>query len=278
MSWNIGSAQNSGWDIGSAQGAVAEQGIYITGTGITPFYLRINKFTPKTKLSLKWENVSDNAWVAVDRGTDADVYLSEITIIGTETKINQFITEIEANRSIGSNYVTLHNFNEVDDQIFGLDVDYSGSIDVTVIDYNKRPQRTLNSWEFTFTLQALSISYDGTPSLPTVTPEIGYSSYTDRTIEKKETYDNTFYYFDKVSDAGVFEGIFELLRENAQEFKRYLCSTIRGDDMTITISGVSYPLGPNRGTGAVSVKVLEFKEEQVNINRWRYSLKLAEAI
>lgn len=252
--------------------------ILVSGTGITPFYTYLYRFAPKTKLALKWGQLADNNFFAVDRGAGSDVYESEVILIGTETKINQFITEIEANRAAGSNVISLSNFNGVDDQLFGLDVDYSGSINATIVDYDDRPQRTLNSWSFKFTIRAIAPSLTGTASLPTVTPEITYKSYTDRTVKKIDTYDGNFSYFDKGADSGIFEGVFELFLSDAKRFKRYLCSTIRGDDMTIAISGVDYPLGPNRPTGSVDVKVIDFKEEQININRWSYTLKLVEVV
>ena len=252
--------------------------ILLTGPGITPLYFFVNSFKPTTKLSLKWIQLSDNNYAAVDRGVDSDVYTSKVKIIGLEADINQFITELEANRVNGSNVVTMSGFSGVDDQIYGLNFNYSQDITATVISYDKRPQRTLSSWSFEFTIQAISYTLLSSPSLPTTTPEIGYKSYTDRTISKIDTFDGTFSYSDENCDSGVFDGTFELCTSDAKSFKQYLCSTIRGGEMTITISGVDFPLGPNRGTGAIDVKVIEFVEEQININRWRFILKLTEVI
>lgn len=277
INWAIGASQPGGWNIGASQAAPdIPGGIKISGDGITSFYLYVNSFQPETILSIQWEKLSDNNYVAVDRGASSDEYISEITIIGTETKINQFITEIEANRASGNNVITLSNFSNTDDQLFGMDIDYTSDITATIVGYGKRPQRTLNSWQYRFKLKAISYTLQSSPSLPTLSPEIGYSSYSDRTILKIDSYDGTFYYSDSESDTGVFDGVFELFTSDAESFKSYLCQTVRGGTMTLSLSGADYPLGPNRPTGSIDTKVLEFKEEQVNINRWRYTLKLAE--
>lgn len=253
--------------------------MYISGTDITPFNLYRFKFKPKTDIALQWHKVSNGNWVAVDRGAEEDIYKTELYIYGTEAEINNFISELEANRSGETYYFTLSNFNEIDDQIFGADIDYSGSLDVTVIDWSKRKQKQFKSYTLQLTLQLIEYPYPytGTPSLPTLKPLIGYTGDNEYSVEKIDSYDNSFTYIDQNKDTGIFEASFIFNHTDMNAFRRYLMSTIRGSSMSISsIAGVAYPFGVNRGGYPISVKVLDFIDELLNINFWSAKLKLAE--
>lgn len=255
--------------------------MYITGTGITPFIFMNFRFKPITKISLQWVQVANGNWVATDLGAAQDIYQSELSIFGTETVINNFIEQIELNRANETNYFALSQFNQVDDQIFGADIDYSGSLDVTVIEWKKRQQRQFKTYILNLTLQLIEYPYpySGTPSLPTLKPQIGYVGDSLYTVNKIDSYDNTFTYIDHSCDTGIYEGDFHFNHTDMKAFRRYLMSTIRGSTMTInTLNGVTYPFGINRGTYPITVKVLDFKDELINLNYWNIHLKLAENI
>lgn len=253
----------------------------VSGSDIVTFTLLRFQSKPKTSIALQWIELTNGNWISVDRGASQDIYQSEISLYGTETEINNIIDQIEANRVGGDNYFTLSSFNEVDDQIFGADIDYSSSLDVTVIDWKKRKQKQFKSFTLNITLQLVEnpYPYDGTPSLPTLRPLIGYTGDSTYTINKIDSYDNTFEYIDHESDTGFFEGVFILTQAEMKAMRRYLLSTIRGSAMSISaIQGVTYPFGTKRGGYPISVKVIDFEDTLININFWNLKIKLVENI
>ena len=253
----------------------------VTGTDIVQFDVFRFSNTPETFPALNWVQTADNNWVAVDRGADNDVYQSKLVFYGTETEVDNIIDQFEANRAGETNYFILSQFNEVDDQIFGADIDYSGTVDATIVKWGKRKQKNFKvfTWDCTVQLIEDPYPYSGTPSLPTLKPIIGYQADSNWSIIKLDTYDNTFTYIDHDKDSGIFEGTFILGQTDMKNFRRYLLSTIRGGDMTISgVSGVTDPFGPKRGGYPITVKVLDFKDEMININFWKIKMKLAEVI
>jgi hypothetical protein len=253
----------------------------VTGTDINQF--DVFRFTnkPKTTPALKWELLSNGNYVAVDRGADNDIYESELSFYGAQTEIDNIIDELEANRAGGTNYFTLSQFNGVDDQIFGADIDYSGTLDVTVTKWGKRKQKEwlVFTWSCTVQLIEDPYLYTGTPSFPAFKPIIGYRADSTWTVKKMDTYDNTFTYIDHNKDTGIFEGTVILNNTDMNGFRRYLLSTIRGGDMTVSsIAGLSELFGSKRGSIPSNVKVLEFRDEMININFWHVKLKLAEIV
>jgi len=253
----------------------------VTGIDIVQFdVLRFNA-KPKTEIALNWVQTADGNYKAVDRGATNDVYQSEVTFYGTETEINDIIDEFEANRSGGTNYFTLSQFNTIDDQIFGADIFYTLGLDVTIVKWGKRKQKQFKSFTWSCTMQLIEdpYPYSGTPTLPTLKPIIGYRGDSTWTIKKLDTYDNTLTYVDHEKDVGIFEGTFVLNQTDMKNFRRYLLSTIRGGDMVISdISGVTYPFGTKRGGYPITVKVLDFEDELMDINYWRIKMKLAEVV
>lgn len=253
----------------------------ISGTGIVTFDVFRFSNKPVTQVALDWKQTADDNWVAVDRGASNDIYQSEIVFYGTELEVTDIIDSFESNRIGGTHYFTLSQFNGVDDQIFGADIDYSSSIDVTIVKWGKRKQKQFKSWTWTCTMQMIEdpYVYSGSPSLPTLKPLIGYRGDATWTILKTDTYDNTFTYIDYDKDTGIFEGIFVMDNTDMKAFRRYLLSTIRGNNITISsIAGVSDPFGTRQSTYPITAKVLDFSDEMLNINFWKVKVKLAEVI
>jgi hypothetical protein len=252
----------------------------ISGTNIVTFTLLRFRSKPKTTIALKWQQVANGNWVSVDRGASVDIYQSEITTYGTETEINNIINQFEANRQGGTNYFTIDQFNGVDDQLFGADIDYSSTLNVTVVKFKKRRQKNFKVFKFDFTLQLTSTySYSGTPSLPSLKVQIGYTGSSNWDIDKQDSYSNSFTYIDHNADIGILQGTLLMTQTEMKAFKRYIMSTIRGGNMVISsIGGVTYPFGPKRGTYPITVKVLDIQEELININRWSVKFKFAEVV
>ena len=253
----------------------------VTGTDIVQFDVFRFNAVPETTAALNWIQAADGNWLAVDRGATNDVYKSKVTFYGTETEVDNIIDQFEANRAGGTNYFTLSQFNIIEDQIFGADIYYTSGMDATIVKWDKRKQKQFKSYTWSCTMQLIEdpYPYSGTPSLPTLKPLIGYQGDSTWTIKKLDTYDNTFTYIDHEKDTGIFEGTFILGQTDMKNFRRYLLSTIRGGDMIIAdIAGVTNPFGSKRGGYPITVKVLDFKDELININFWRIKMKLAEVV
>ena len=226
----------------------------ITGSGISsPLRVEIDTdFQPRYVRALKWARCSSGKWVAADRTSSADMYQCEVTVNGYEPEINTLLSTIYDNRTASSgtpNQLTLSNFADTE-KIFGEDVDH-GSIDATVIDVGIRQQRSFNSFAVRIKFQAISPSFLGsaTGAITLDNWDYQYAAYSQRTIDKHDTYSGDFYYADQRADRGVFEGVAYISNANMQIFLRTLASQ-RAAAITTTISGVGSPFGPNRSTGS----------------------------
>ena len=248
------------------------------GGGVTRFTVLRFSFKPKTVPAIKWTQLANGNWRGIDRGYQQDKYYSEVYFYGNEAEINNIITQIEINRQ-GSSLLYIDEFNSIDDQLFGADIDYSGGLDVTIVKWEKRKQKSFKVFELkvTFLLVESTIPFTGTPSNITLKPIEGYIGTSDYTINKLQSYTNNVSYIDHNSDSGIFEGTFQIQHSDMNKFRRYLLSTIRAGTLTISdFAGVSYPFGPKRGSYPINTKVLKFIDQLLNVNYWQLKLTLAE--
>lgn len=235
----------------------------LSGTGIvTPIELKINDFEPSTEYSLEWSKTSSGNWQASDRGSTYDVYDSKIKVSGHEYYINQVLSAIEANRQ-QTNVLTLTCFNNVDDLIFGADVDYSSGLSVTVTKLGERKQKSWHVFSLSITLRVLSPSFTGSSTLPALRylsrNYVGDSTFT---VVKKDYYDGSMVYFDENKDDGEFSGEFIFTLADMRSMRRYV-ATQRGATVSIpNIYGVLFPFS-SRGTSTypVSCKILSFEDK-----------------
>jgi len=254
----------------------------LSGTGIsTPFELKVTKYRPITTYGIEWIKTSSGNYVSTDRGASNDTYESEIVVSGHEYYINQVLSAIQDNRAADNHVLSLDTFNQVDDKIFGCDVDYSSGVTCTVVKLSSRKQRSWRGFGVTMILRALSPSFTGSASLPALQyiPK-GYEGDATYTVTKYDTYDGSFTYLDEEYDAGQWTGDVILTSANMQGLRRYL-ATQRGSTISIpAIAGVAYPYGPRRGsTYPLSVKVTEFKDNGMwGEGYWTATLTLNEVV
>jgi hypothetical protein len=201
-----------------------------------------------TKLAINWRQVSSGNYVGTDRGSTADVYEAKFSIYGTESTINSFIDEIEANRtaypSASSYILTLGSFQS-GEYIFGENVDHTGSISATLLSIPKRKQGSFKGFGLAdMYIRALSVSFTGASSLPTLQFCIpGGELDSDYTIRKNDTYDGTMAYKDHQADSGIFEGTFKLTNANMILIRNYIRTQRTGNFTLSDTFGVSYPFG-----------------------------------
>jgi len=216
----------------------------VSGTGITPFTAKILPgYRPLTSLAIKWRKKADGNYSGTDRGSSADVYQTKIALFGKESVINNFIDEVEANRTAQSHVLQLSTFSDTE-YIFGRDVDHSGTINATIVEMDDRGQQSWKSWGLEMRLQMLSPAFSGSPSFPTLEYlDIGASGDSTRTVTKYDSYSGNFTYLDHNSDIGAFTGTFLLSDADMLSLRRYIATQRTGDFTLSDTFGYDYPFG-----------------------------------
>jgi len=257
-------------------------------TGITQFEVRVNSYDIKTTLAINWFQTADGNWRFIDRGELADIYETKIRIVGLQGSIDLFLQQYRANRNALTNQFTLKNFHS-NEKIFGSNVDYSGTIVATVMGDLYADQRGLKSWELKMTLQAIGLTFTGSPSFPALKYlDIGYSGNIDKyAINKMDSYSGAFTYIDhqpsyttKRSEPGLFEGTFQFTDDEIIGLREYMRQN-RGTTTTITsISGLTRMFGINRPVFPNDIKILDMTEKPRGImaTNWYANLKMAEVL
>lgn len=254
----------------------------ISGTGISDFELKIQKnFRTRTSIALIWQQASNGNWNATDRGSSEDYYESMLTIRRKESDVTTYLEELYANRLAESNVITLSDFAD-NELIFGADVDHSISIDASIIEISMRKQANYNVFTFTMILRAISPSFLGSASFPSLRYlDYDYESDIETwTINTLDSYNNVLYYQDRNYDSGKFKGRFQFTTEELKGLRRWY-ATNRGATYTLnTINGVKYPFGPNSSSSyPVNVKLLSIENELMrDVDNWYCDLTLAEVV
>jgi hypothetical protein len=243
----------------------------ISGEGIsTPFTLKVlSNFKPRTKLALSWVRVSNGNHCAVDRGAEGDIYEADIALAGVENTVQNFLAQIELNRQHADGHIlTLSSFND-GEKIFGADVDYTSSIDATIIKLNRKIQKTWKSFSLSLTLRALAPAFTGTASLPTLKPLVGYDGDTSFDVDKFDSYYGDFFYSDNDRDSGTFTATYHFTMSDMRAIRRYL-TTERGNSIWITsLTGVTKPFGRASSVFPVLVKIIDW--DDLGLNAWGVS-------
>lgn len=258
----------------------------LSGTSITTFDAQVKPdFRPLTAIALRWRQLSNGNHVATDRSAVADTYEAQARLYGTEATINNFITQVEANRAADDHVVSLSDFSGAlsgvpTDSIFGANVDHSGSISTTIVDNGRKAQRTWKGFSLGVRFRALSPTFvSDTGALPLTNLEVGFEGDSDVTVNKINSYSNAFTYQDRQADIGLFKGTFVLTTANMKIF-RNLLRTTRGSTFSISaIGGVSSMFGPRRGSFPHNVKVVDWEDlGKRDADRWRMRVAFAEHI
>jgi len=253
----------------------------IDGAGITQVTAKILPgFRPLTKHAIVWRQAEDGNWLGVDRGAAEDIYETKISMHGTESVINTFITEMQYNRDGESNTLTLSDFFSTE-HIFGENVDHSGNITATITGWPQRRQATLKGWSVTVTLRATSVSFTGASSLPTLQYcATGPEAYSDWTINKDFTYEGTAAYSDRQADTGIFQGVFTVTQADAILLRNYIRSQRTGNFTLANNFGIDYPFGPRSGNSySYTTKLIDWEDMGlVGVNWHRFRLRFAEVV
>ncbi|MDR2728505.1 MAG: hypothetical protein LBB56_05175 [Chitinispirillales bacterium] len=274
---------------------------------LTGFDLKILPgFKPVTKLALSWKQLANGGYFPVDRGTDCDIYESEITACGREDVIDSLIRVLDLNRYTGSdnsNKFNLSGFNGAE-KIFGAEIDYTQGVTAAVMKYGKKTQKSWKGFSIKLTLRACGINPYEPEEAPADFPAIndfcenpqaraslgvGFTADSNVDIDKMDAYTGIKSFIDNRSDAGFFEGVFTLKTEYMAELRRFLIRDNRGrlissgsreGQIINGIPGVRNIFGVRRsGVWPFNVRITEFTDMGMKkLDWWQIKLKIAEEI
>ena len=235
---------------------------------------------PETRLAIRWVKDAAGNHRGIDRGVNADTYESNITVYGKYTEVETFIDFVQYNRVNGTNEIEISNFNE-NEKIFGGDVDYSGTINSTVLSVGRIQQKTISTFSVSCSIRAIDVAFSSTAAMPEIKHlSIGYDGDSDISTLKVDTQHGKFYYIDDRADAGIFEGELSLKNADAAALRRYI-ATQRANTVSISsISGVQYPFGARRSvTFPINCKIIDWDDGGMWGQHYTiFKIKLAEVI
>lgn len=231
-------------------------------------------FVPMTRVAVDWVKLADGNWNGSDRGVSEDVYEAAIVFKGTEAELSTLETELNTNKE---------NFNltcGTGEEIFGADVDYSGAIDVTVVDYGTIQSVNRGVYSMPLKLRALSHSNTGSASISNLrlaSHRFEPNSLFD--LDKSFTLDGTATYLNGETDPGIFHGVFKQTQTEMKAIRRYLLTTARTASVSFPSFGVDSPFGQRMGSGSFNCKVISWRDMgRKNYADWELDITFARVI
>jgi len=272
-------------------------------------------FKPVTKLAINWKQLANGGYFPVDRGTECDIYESQITAYGKEDVIDGLIGILDGNRYTGhkdsasqereNNKFKLSSFNSAE-KIFGAEINYSHGITATVMKYSQKIQKSWKGFSIKLTLRACGINPENgaQANFPAINnfsanPQthvslgVGFTGDSDLDIDKMDTYTGIKDFIDYRTDAGFFEGTFTLRTDSMAGLRAFLIgqdgSKGRGKvisvdspegDIINEIPGVQSLFGARRaGKGPFNVRITEFTDMGMKkLDLWQIKIKIVEEI
>lgn len=238
------------------------------------------KFKPWPSITVRpaidWTVDSSGYYRGCDRGIAQDIYESSITFTRVEADINSLQNILNLNR--GQN--VLSSFASTGQEIFGPEVNYSGSINATVTDYGEINHIHFNKIASTqIKFRALGVTLLGTsPTLPTLRLNEGWEGNQEFNNGKGFSYNQSAFYNDHSGNLGRFVGEFTMKPSEARAVFSLLIGTIRANSVVLpTFSGVTYPFGYSRGSGPFNVKIPKWDIKRKDLNRWVFKIEFREA-
>jgi len=232
-------------------------------------------YKPDTSLAVQWFQKANGYYEATDRGSDEDVYESSVLFQGPASELADLEEVLNTERE---------NFNiscGTGEEIFGADIDYSGNLDVTVVDFGKIQRLSYGKYSMPLRLRLLSPSFVSSPaaSLSTLRPASWqYEAGSKFDVSREFTYDRIASYLDKATDPGRFEAVFAQTLEEMKAIRRYLRDTGRTAAFAFPNIGITKPFGQRRGDyDTFYTKIIEWEElGRENLIFWNLRLVFAE--
>jgi hypothetical protein len=230
------------------------------------------------KPAIEWVQAANGNWSGSDRGAAQDIYESEFTVYGDYTSVYALQTAMDSNRE----GITLSSINA---EIFAPNVDHTGSISCSVIDFGQVEQK---AWagaanaviSLTIKVRALSPTLlTPTPSLSTLRHTDGWVGDQSWEVGKAFTFNQTASYRQRNADIGMFRATYQQKRSEAQAILAYILVTARAGTVTFPLhANIPRPFGQLRGTGPFNCKITDFSISRKDLNRWLLDIEFREKV
>jgi len=231
-------------------------------------------YRPNTRPAIKWIQVANGFWKGNDRGASEDIIESSIVFKGPETELNDLETVLDSNRE------TFSIDCGTGEEIFGADIDYSGSLTVSVVDYGRPRRVSFGQFSMAMKLRLPSPTYTGSASIADLRlADFRYIAASDFDMIKQFTLDGTSNYLDGQTDPGVFQARFLQTQDEMKAIRRYLLTTARTAAISFPSIGVDEPYGQREGSGPFNCKVIKWNDQgRVNYRDWLLNITFARDV
>lgn len=225
------------------------------------------RYKPITIMPIKWLKDASGTWVNSDRGSDQDIYMSDITLYGSTSDIDDITLMLS-----GEMEEFAASFSE-GEEIFGAEVDHTSGYQVTIVNYGKLKRINYAQYAYPIRLrlvEAPSFLATLSPSLNSLRlaewqwePDVRYR------ISKSFTYDKSATYLDEENQSSrYFSALFRQTHEEMGNIRRYITQTARGNQIDFPYDiGVDEPF--QWGSSYVYARIKKWIDlGRINPNEW----------
>jgi len=218
-------------------------------------------YKPQTEIAIKWHKLANGNWRGCDRTADEDVYESSVVFRGPESELTDLQSVLNDNRK---NFDATFNSGE---EIFGADVDHTGTISIMAFPTGKIRQADFKVFELSVTVRLLN------PMFKSVVPDftkLRTSTHqnireTEFELKKLFTYDGEAFVVDHLSndgdESGTFTAQFTQKIDEMPAIRRFLTVTARATKIVFpTFGGITKPFGTRAGTGPFNCRVIRWND------------------
>ncbi len=197
---------------------------------INDLAVRVYRIDQTIEINYELQIASSGYIYSIDRGADTDLYECAFTFRGTRATIDTIMDELQTARITKTPIV----LTECEEKFFGENVDHT-SVSCVVSQFGTVDTFSLNSFEFTVTLRATSLTFTGSPSLPSrlQCEQISSSGGADWGASVNSTYYVDNYHGDHRNESPRFTGRYIFTNDQLRDFMAFHRS-VRGAAFTIT--------------------------------------------
>lgn len=242
----------------------------------------IQDYIPRTSPAIHWVKTSDGNFSAEDRGVSEDVFEADIVF---NLKESELITlESELGTVGGGNEAAREQLNitlSEGEEIFGADIDISGTLAVSVVDYGEIARNSFQSFSMPLRLRLITPSYTGSASIANLRiADNRYAANSAFDLRKLFAIDGSLSVLDGETDPGIFKAVFRQTQTEMKAIRRYLLTTARTASVSFPSSiGVSEPFGQRMGAGPFTCKVISWRDlGRKNFIDWELEIVFARVI
>jgi len=231
------------------------------------------EYQTKTQLGLEYFQTELGNYYVTDYSSNSDIYNLSITTFGTESYINNILTNIDDWSVTVSG--CLCNY-------FGEDIDHSGTLSCNILSISPRETHSWKVFKLDIDIRLNNPTFKSLTTFDWSDPGcVGHEHTSDRIkkIITLDTYNGSITQYDPNQDEGICKFILNLSNANIGRLRQYY-RVNRGSSFTLPNNclGITYPFGPNSGGGDKTVKLLSLSESHLGPLRGLVTVELVEII